>query len=79
MGALGGGQLADWIGRKKVIMMALVIAYGAITMELLATSPALFLGGKLLNGFSIGAIQGITVTYIGEVRSWAKTCAHLET
>ncbi|KAG7140653.1 Maltose permease MAL31 like protein [Verticillium longisporum] len=67
MGALGGGQLADWIGRKKVIMMALVIAYGAITMELLATSPALFLGGKLLNGFSIGAIQGITVTYIGEV------------
>ncbi|CRK12317.1 hypothetical protein BN1723_009691 [Verticillium longisporum] len=62
MGALGGGQLADRIGRKKVIMMALVIAYGAITMELVATSPALFLGGKLLNGFSIGAIQGITVT-----------------
>ncbi|KAG7144105.1 Alpha-glucosides permease MPH3 like protein [Verticillium longisporum] len=67
MGALGGGQLADRIGRKKVIMMALVIAYGAITMELVATSPALFLGGKLLNGFSIGAIQGITVTYIGEI------------
>ncbi|KAM0323179.1 hypothetical protein ACHAQA_009029 [Verticillium albo-atrum] len=67
VGALGGGQLADWIGRKKVVMMALAIAYGAITMELLATSPPLFLGGKLLNGFSIGAIQGVTVTYIGEV------------
>ncbi|KAM0276528.1 hypothetical protein ACHAQH_006678 [Verticillium albo-atrum] len=37
-------------------------------MEFVATSPALFLGGKRLNGFSIGAVQGVTVTYIGEVR-----------
>lgn len=49
-------------------MICLLISFGAITMEFLSTTPELFFGGKFLNGFSIGALQSITVTYIGEVR-----------
>lgn len=36
-------------------------------MEFVATTNELFFGGKFLNGFAIGAIASITVTYIGEV------------
>lgn len=50
-------------------MICFVIAYAAITMEFVATTNALFFGGKFLNGFSVGAIASITVTYIGEVRN----------
>lgn len=67
VGALGCGFLADWLGRRAVIMLCLLVTYAAITMEFVATTNALFFGGKFLNGFVLGAIASVTVTYIGEV------------
>lgn len=67
IGALGAGLIADRVGRKPLFMASLAISFAAITMELVATTPALFFGGKFLNGFSIGALQSVTISYIGEV------------
>ncbi|KAF2800263.1 general substrate transporter [Melanomma pulvis-pyrius CBS 109.77] len=67
VGALGCGQIADWLGRRMVIMICLVITFVAITMEFVATSNALFFGGKFLNGFATGALASVCVTYIGEI------------
>uniref|UniRef100_A0A8H7NII4 Major facilitator superfamily (MFS) profile domain-containing protein n=1 Tax=Bionectria ochroleuca TaxID=29856 RepID=A0A8H7NII4_BIOOC len=67
IGALGCGVIADWLGRRAVIIICLVISYAAITMEFVATTNELFFGGKFLNGFAIGALASVTVTYIGEV------------
>lgn len=67
VGALGCGFLADWLGRRAVIMLCLLVTYAAITMEFVATTNALFFGGKFLNGFVLGAMASVTVTYIGEV------------
>ncbi|KAH6996923.1 general substrate transporter [Ilyonectria destructans] len=67
VGALGCGTIADWLGRRAVIIICLVIAYAAITMEFVATTNELFFGGKFLNGFSVGALASVTVSYIGEV------------
>ncbi|KAI6379171.1 hypothetical protein MCOR25_002047 [Pyricularia grisea] len=67
IGALGGGALADLIGRQRVVMLALVITYAAVTLEFVSTTNAMFFGGKFLNGFAIGFLQSVTVTYIGEV------------
>ncbi|KAK7422708.1 hypothetical protein QQX98_001496 [Neonectria punicea] len=67
VGALGCGTIADWLGRRAVIIICLVIAYAAITMEFVATSNELFFGGKFLNGFSVGALASVTVSYIGEI------------
>lgn len=66
-GALGCGQLADWLGRRVVIMMALTISFAAVTVEFVATTNPVFFGGKFLNGFAVGALATITVSYIGEV------------
>ncbi|KAM5351789.1 hypothetical protein ACJ41O_004512 [Fusarium nematophilum] len=67
VGALGCGQIADWLGRRMVIVLCLVIAYVAITMEFVATTNELFFAGKFLNGFSCGALASVTVSYIGEI------------
>lgn len=67
VGALGSGQLADWIGRKPVIMIALAISFVAITVEFIATSNPVFFAGKFINGFAVGALASVPVTYIGEV------------
>ncbi|XPT04588.1 hypothetical protein M3J09_013664 [Ascochyta lentis] len=40
-------------------------------MEFVATTPELFFGGKFLNGFVVGALASVTVTYIGEVAPFA--------
>jgi hypothetical protein len=37
-------------------------------MEFVATTNAVFFGGKFLNGFAVGALASVTVSYIGEVR-----------
>ncbi|GAB7361942.1 hypothetical protein MBLNU230_g1980t1 [Neophaeotheca triangularis] len=67
IGSLVSGQLADWLGRRMVVMICLVISFAAITMEFVSTSPPLFFGGKLLNGLPVGALVTVAVTYIGEV------------
>ncbi|EHK21661.1 uncharacterized protein TRIVIDRAFT_52961 [Trichoderma virens Gv29-8] len=67
IGALTCGQIADWIGRRYTIVVALFISFAAITMELLATTDEIFFGGKFLNGFAVGTLQAVAGTYVGEV------------
>lgn len=67
IGALVCGQIADWIGRRYTIVLALIISFAAITMEFVATTDELFFGGKFLNGFAVGTLQAVAGTYIGEV------------
>jgi SP family general alpha glucoside:H+ symporter-like MFS transporter len=67
VGALGCGALADWLGRRMVVIICLILSFVAISMEFVATTNELFFGGKFLNGFLTGALASVTVTYIGEV------------
>ena len=71
VGALGCGALADWLGRRAVIMICLVFSYASISMEFVATTNELFFGGKFLNGFAIGALASVTVSYVGEIAPMA--------
>jgi SP family general alpha glucoside:H+ symporter-like MFS transporter len=54
-----------------VIMICLVVTFAAITIEFISTTPEMFFGGKFLNGFVVGALASVTVTYIGEVAPFA--------
>ncbi|KAH8884155.1 MFS hexose transporter [Thozetella sp. PMI_491] len=67
IGCFGGGALADLVGRKPVLIGAMVVSYAAITMEFVAVTNEVFFGGKFLNGFATGTIATVCVTYIGEV------------
>ncbi|CAH0030467.1 unnamed protein product [Clonostachys rhizophaga] len=67
IGKFCAGYLADHFGRKPLLITALLVSFAAITLEFLATYSAMFFGGKFLNGFAIGTILSVSVTYIGEV------------
>ncbi|OQU97498.1 hypothetical protein CLAIMM_03423 [Cladophialophora immunda] len=66
-GVLGGATIADIIGRKFTLIGALAISFAAISVEFAATTNPVFFGGKFLNGFAVGAIQGVMTTYVGEI------------
>ncbi|KAF4123898.1 Sugar (and other) transporter [Geosmithia morbida] len=65
--SLVSAQLADMIGRKKVLIGSLVISFVAVAIEFIATTNAVFFVGKLLNGFMVGTVGTIMISYIGEI------------
>ncbi|KAH7041567.1 putative maltose permease [Microdochium trichocladiopsis] len=66
-GAIGAGQIADWIGRRNTIAGALVVSFAAITLEVVASTNEMFFGGKFLNGFATGILQSVAGSYVGEI------------
>ena len=50
-----------------IVIMCLIVTFAAVTMEFVATTNGVFFGGKFLNGFVIGALASVAVTYIGEI------------
>lgn len=62
-----GSLLSPGPRSHREVMLALVMTYAAVTLELVSTTDATFFGGKFLNGFAIGFLQSVTVTYIGDV------------
>ncbi|KAI9159104.1 MFS hexose transporter [Paramyrothecium foliicola] len=67
IGSLGCGIIADSLGRRPTIIISLIISYIGVTLEFISTKNAVFFAGKFLNGFSLGALASVTVTYIGEI------------
>lgn len=65
--SLIAAEAADMFGRKKTLVAALVISYVAVALEFIATSNAVFFAGKFLNGFMVGTVATVMITYIGEV------------
>lgn len=48
-------------------MIALVVSFGAVSLEFVSTTNEMFFGGKFLNGFATGILQTVAGSYIGEV------------
>ncbi|RFU78605.1 maltose permease [Trichoderma arundinaceum] len=65
--SLIAGHIADKIGRRFTIVIALAISFASVTLEVIATTNAMFFGGKFLNGFATGILASVCVTYIGEI------------
>ncbi|KAK9327392.1 general substrate transporter [Lipomyces starkeyi] len=66
-GALMAVWIADQIGRKPTLFCALTITLAGATLEFVSTTIQIFFAGKFLNGFGIGFIQSVGVTYIAEI------------
>ncbi|CAI7656290.1 unnamed protein product [Penicillium bialowiezense] len=67
VGALCSGQIADTIGRRMTMGISLLITVAAVTLEFVATTNEMFFGGKFLNGFALGALASVPITYVGEI------------
>lgn len=62
-----GSWLADRFGKRWVIFGALIFSCGFVGIEFAALTIEVFLVGKTLNGFSLGVIQALAVSYVADI------------
>lgn len=67
LGGLAVGHVVERYGRKKTIALAYIINIAGVFLQFFATTPAQFLGSKLLTGFPLGAFATIAPTYASEM------------
>lgn len=62
-----GSWLADRLGKRWVILGALLLSCGFVGIEFASTTVQIFLVGKALNSFCLGAIQTLCVSYVADI------------
>ncbi len=66
-GAAGAGMLSDWLGRKKVLMIAALLFTVSAVGAALPRDLWEFVIARVLGGFAIGAASMLSPLYIAEV------------
>ncbi|TEA20933.1 General alpha-glucoside permease [Colletotrichum sidae] len=66
-GSFAAGHMQDWLGRRAVIALGIVISAAGIAASFVAETPAQFLAGKIITGFSVGLFTTTTQTYVSEI------------
>ncbi|CAG9861811.1 unnamed protein product [Phyllotreta striolata] len=67
IGPIGGGILADLIGRKSTLLLATAPFIVAYVLNVLAASVGFFYAGRFLCGLGVGVIFTALPMYVGEV------------
>ncbi|KHO01248.1 General substrate transporter [Metarhizium album ARSEF 1941] len=74
LGAIAGGQIQDWVGRRASIAIgcflsaiAVAICYVSYMPADIGTRRGVFLGGKTFQGLTIGIVTTTTHTYMSEI------------
>ncbi|KAM0322741.1 hypothetical protein ACHAQA_009332 [Verticillium albo-atrum] len=67
IGSVSAGFLQDWFGRRSVFLAAVICSAAGIALNYIAETPAQFLGGKIVTGYSVGLVLAGTQTYVSEI------------
>ncbi|MBY4130727.1 MFS transporter [Rhodococcus fascians] len=63
------GHVSDWVGRKKVLIAALLLELVAAVMFLSGTALSLLLVARLITGLGVGALTATATAYLHELHS----------
>src|SRR5690606_28628688 len=66
LGSVAAGMLADWLGRKPMLVVSALLFVGSVTVIYLSQSFAPLLLGRLLQGLSGGVIAVVVPLYLAE-------------
>ncbi|KAL1296574.1 hypothetical protein AAFC00_000072 [Neodothiora populina] len=66
-GSLIAGSLADWIGRRTVIIAGCGVFMVGVILQMAASQLALLVVGRLIAGFGVGFVSATNITYMSEV------------
>ncbi|KAK7956895.1 uncharacterized protein PG986_006117 [Apiospora aurea] len=67
-GALMGGDIADFIGRRPTIIMGCAVFCVGCTLQIASTNQeALFVLGRLVAGGGVGFISAVVILYMSEI------------
>lgn len=67
LGAVTGGWLADRVGRKRALIVAVTWFSACSLLNALAWEPASLFAARLLTGIGLSAMTAIGITYIAEM------------
>ncbi len=68
-GSFAAGWIADRVGRRLSFAFSFLFSAVGITLEVIATTNAIFFAGKFIDGWAIGGFVATGFTYIGEVNT----------
>jgi len=63
---LTGAPLADFLGRKWGLQIAMIIFVVGVALQTASTELNLFIGGRVVAGFGIGIVSTIVPLYQSE-------------
>lgn len=66
-GALIGGDLADWFGRRITIIAGCAVFIVGVILQTVSTSLGLMVAGRLIAGFGVGFVSAIIILYMSEI------------
>lgn len=66
-GALFGGVLADWIGRRTTIIAGCVVFSVGVILQVASTAVGLLVAGRLIAGIGVGFVSAIIILYMSEI------------
>ncbi len=67
IGAFAAGRLADWLGRRSVMMLAAVAFLAGALVQGFAPAQWLFVLARVVGGMAVGAASVLSPAYISEV------------
>jgi SP family sugar:H+ symporter-like MFS transporter len=67
VGAFAAGRMADWIGRKTVMIIAAVLFLGSAIAAGIAPGSSIFMVARFIGGLGVGAASVLCPAYISEV------------
>jgi MFS transporter, SP family, sugar:H+ symporter len=67
LGALAGGQAAEWVGRRLTIMISCLIFSIGVAIQVAATTANTLVGGRLVAGLGVGGVSAVVILYVSEI------------
>lgn len=69
------GHVSDWLGRRRVILVAILIELAAAAVFLLQPDVPGLLVGRLLSGVGVGALTATATAHLSELHAVARPAA----
>jgi SP family galactose:H+ symporter-like MFS transporter len=67
LGAAGSGRMADWLGRRLLMIVTAVIFFIGVLITALAPGVAVLIAGRIIVGVGIGVASYLGPLYISEI------------
>ncbi|VEU19936.1 DEKNAAC100662 [Brettanomyces naardenensis] len=67
IGAVSAGDLADWYGRKTIIISGCVVYSVGAILQIASTSVPLLVVGRLVAGVGMGFVSAVVILYMSEI------------
>ncbi|KAK2763356.1 hypothetical protein FQN54_009992 [Arachnomyces sp. PD_36] len=67
LGALAGGAIAEWLGRRPTIMLSCLIFSVGVAVQTAAVNVGALVAGRVVAGLGVGGVSAVVILYVSEI------------